>query len=219
MSQILANKAAYAVTVIVALTMLVEYFFNIQGIGISVIGETLRTWAVIISVMALGLGAINLLGNHASTVQKRTEGKWKYSVAMLASFVLVFGAGVIGLSTAGKAESNIAYNWVFTYVYNNLSTTIYAITGFYIISAAYRAFRAKTLDATVLLISGCILMLTNAPIGETIYSGIPVFGQWLLNIGQVPAQRTFLITAGFGLLTYGFRTLTGKASNTGGAST
>ena len=33
MSQILSNKAAYVVTVIVALTMLVEYFFKIPQAG------------------------------------------------------------------------------------------------------------------------------------------------------------------------------------------
>ena len=87
---------------------------------------------------------------------------------------------------------------------------MYATTGFYIFSSAYRAFRARNLDAALLLIAGCLVVLTNAPIGEVVWKGIPVIGTWIMENGQVPAYRIFTMTAGFGLLAYGFRVILGK---------
>jgi hypothetical protein len=196
------------ITAAVAMIMILDFFFDVQAF--SGLSAVLQDYATIIANIALGLGVINLFLINTKQVQRRTEGKWIYSVWLLAFFFICLIAGFAGYITNSDPNSNGLYDWVFNYVYVSLGQTLYAITGFYIFSAAYRAFRVRSLDAAVLLVAGCVVLLTNAPVGEAIWSGFPVIGRWLLDTGQVPAMRTFLIVGALGLLAYGFRALLGK---------
>jgi hypothetical protein len=205
MSQIYRKQLIFVLTAIVAFVMVLSYFFTYEGI--TPITDQIQAWALIIQLIAIGIGAISLIRVHYKTIQKRVPGRWFLSVWLLFFFPLLTLIGLVNLATR---TTNPFYDWVFTNVYVQGGQTMYAITGFYIFSAAYRAFRARTLDAALLLIAGCFVLLTNAPVGEVIWSGFPVIGTWLLNYGQVPAMRTFMITAALGLIAFGFRALLGK---------
>jgi hypothetical protein len=189
------------IPVIVFAFILADYFIAVAAIGS--VASTLRQFAVVISNMALGLGVISLLRIHARHVQRRAEGRWLYSIVALVTFFVVFALGLI--NTNGDQ-----YQWAFNHVYTTLQQTMYASTGFFIVSSAYRAFRARNIDAALLLIAGCFLVLTNAPIGEVIWSGFPLIGRWLKSIGQVPGYRTLLLIAGFGAVAYAYRVVTNQ---------
>jgi cation transport ATPase len=154
------------------------------------------------AAFALGLGVITTFRVHLSHIEKRTKGQWIFSIWTIGLFVLLALTGVIN-------PKIIVYDWTFTYVYTALSTTLYATTGFYIFSAAYRAFRARNLEAAILIISGVLILLRNAPIGEVIWSGFPVLGEWVLMKGQVGGMRTLTFVAAVGLIGFGIRTLLG----------
>jgi hypothetical protein len=205
MSEFYKREIVFVVTALVTIVMILNFFFDIPGL--SQVAAQLQAWALIIQLIAVGLGAANLMQIHSKLVQRRVSGRWQYSAWLIGLFAILTILGLVNLATGTQ---NPFYQWVFDHVYVSLGTTLYAITGFYIFSAAYRAFRARTLDAAILLLAGCFVILTNAPIGEVIWPGIPVIGRWMLDYGQVPAMRTFLITGAFGLLAYGFRTLLGK---------
>ncbi len=198
---LLKSKAFKGIPVIIFTLIFLDYFLDIAGI--SSIAETLRQFAVIISSMALGLGVISLLRIHGSQVQRKKEGTWMYSLVTIITFFVVFILGVI--NTDGDQ-----YQWAFQHVYTTLQQTMYASTGFFIVSSAYRAFRARNIDAALLLLAGCIVVFTNAPIGEVIWSGFPVIGDWLLATGQIPGYRTLLLIAGFGSVAYAYRVVTNK---------
>jgi hypothetical protein len=207
MSQIYKRELVFVVTGIVALIMIAEYFFAIPGVGgKDGIANQIKTWALIIQLMAIGLGAINLIQVHFRNVQRKNE-LMPYSAWFLIFFAIVTGLGIWKLGTGVEP---FAYTWIFANVYTALSSTLYAITGFYIFSAAYRAFRARNLDAAILLIGGIFVLLANAPIGEVLSPWFPTIGNWFNNTGQIPAMRTFIVTGALGLLAYGFRALIGK---------
>jgi len=189
------------IPVIVFAFIVADYFLAVAAIGS--VAATLRQFAVVISNMALGLGVISLLRIHANHVQKRSEGRWIYSIVALVTFFVVFILGI----TSFEGDQ---YQWAFNHVYTTLQQTMYASTGFFIVSSAYRAFRARNLDAALLLIAGCFLVLTNAPIGEVLWSGFPLIGGWLKDIGQIPGYRTLLLIAGFGAVAYAYRVVTNK---------
>ena len=206
MSNVLKKEAVYAVTGLVTVLMLVEYFFFAES---QVWAETIRTWAVIIYNISLGLGAARLLISHTMRVQKQGR-DWQFSGILLAIFVIMALTGFAGYFMAGVQTGNPIYNWLFNYIYTPLGATLYPITGFYIFSAAYRAFRARNLDAALMLIAGCFVMLKNAPVGEAIWIGFATIGNWFQFTGQVPGMRTFAIVGALGLIAYGFRALLGK---------
>lgn len=195
------STAFKIIPAIIFIIIVLDYFLAIAAIG--TMAETLRSFAVVISNMALGLGIISLLRIHGKKIQSKQEGTWMYSLVAVITFFVVFILGVI--STDGSQ-----YQWAFKHVYTTLQQTMYASTGFFIVSSAYRAFRARNLDAALLLLAGCIVVFTNAPIGEVIWSGFPVIGDWLLATGQIPGYRTLLFIAGFGAVAYAYRVVTNK---------
>jgi hypothetical protein len=86
-------------------------------------------------------------------------------------------------------------------VLNPVTATMFALLAFYIASAAYRAFRARTVIATILLISAVVVMLGRVPVGES----LPIVGpkiasltDWLLNVPNMAAKRAIAIGLGLG---------------------
>jgi hypothetical protein len=86
---------------------------------------------------------------------------------------------------------------------------MYSILALFISSAAYRAFRARNVEAFLMLASGIITMMMNAPIGEVIWRGFPIVGDWIMMVPNVAAQRAFLICVVVGTISLGIRTLLG----------
>jgi hypothetical protein len=205
-SNVLKQEAVYAVTGIVTLLMLVEYFFFADT---QIWAETIRTWAVIIFNISLFLGAIRLIMAHSVRIQQKRR-DWQFSGLLLAFFAVMLLTGIAGYIATGVQTSNGIYNWMFNYIYTPLGATLYPITGFYIFSAAYRAFRARNIDAALMLIAGCLVMLKNAPVGEAIWIGFKDMGNWVQFTGQVPGMRTLAIVGALGLIAFGFRALLGK---------
>lgn len=206
MSNIFKQEVVYAVTGIVTVLMLVEYFFFASN---QIWAETIRTWAVIIFNISLFLGAIRLIMSHSARIQDKRR-DWQFSGILMVIFVIMLLTGIAGYISTGVQTSNGIYNWLFNYVYTPLGATLYPITGFYIFSAAYRAFRARNIDATLMLVAGCLVMLKNAPVGEAIWIGFKDLGNWVQFTGQVPGMRTLAIVGALGLIAFGFRALLGK---------
>jgi len=206
MSQMLKREVVYAITGIVTVVMFLEYFFFPES---QAWAEMIRTWSVIIYNISLGLGAVRLIMAHSMNVQRKRE-NWAFSGVLLAGLAVMLLTGLAGYFMTGQQTNNAIYNWMFNWVYTPLGATLYPITGFYIFSAAYRAFRARNIDAALMLIAGCFVILSNAPVGEAIWVGFATVGEWFRFTGQVPGMRTFALVGTLGMIAYGFRALLGK---------
>ena len=128
-----------------------------------------------------------------SSAEKQMEEFLKYSES-----------GVIKQKKWGahlNTDGSLFY-WIFDYIYTPLSATMFALLAFFVASASYRAFRIRNFEATLLLISGIILMLGRVPIGALIPAWmigcIAVFGLGAL-IAPMIKNRQFL----FGIIIFG----------------
>ena len=87
---------------------------------------------------------------------------------------------------------------------------INALSGFWTVTAAYRAFRARTWESALFLIGAILVMLRAAPVGGAIWSGFPIIGKWLLDQPYAALQKALIIGMGVGVISYAARYYLGR---------
>ena len=90
-----------------------------------------------------------------------------------------------------------------------MSATMFSLLAFFIASAAFRAFRVRSIEALLLAIAAFILMLGRVPIGNLIHPALPVVADWLMEVPQNAAKRGILMGAALGVMATGFRIILG----------
>src|SRR5439155_2152544 len=132
----------------------------------------------VILAFTIGLGASNLIYFHSRNI-RRLRRDWIFSVLFFVAFITMTvigfwhdlptfrpGAHVPGWVTTG-------WHWLFDGIYVNLTATMFSLLAFYIVSAAYRAFRIRSGEALLLMIAAVIVMLTPLPLGTQITNWLP----------------------------------------------
>jgi len=158
-------------------------------------------WGMIISGFAMFIGAYSLFHMHWNRIKQKVSG-WGYSIFMF------FGAGIaiiFGLYNGGELfwndkQSGTMFDWIFDYVQVPAGATIFSILAFFMASAAYRTFRARNKEATILLISAIIVMLGRVPIGTMISQYIPIAADWIMTVPNLAAKRAILIGVSIGVI-------------------
>jgi hypothetical protein len=169
---------------------------------------TVNKWLQIIGGFALVLGVTSLFHLHAVKIRRREAG-WGYSFVLYAGML---GTIVIGLWVNGKESANgamTAFGWIYSYTMVPLQGTMFAILAFFIASAAYRSFRARSREAAVLLIAAVIVMMGRVPLGEYL---VPVSGditQWILNVLNASVRRAILIGVSLGAVALSLKIIFG----------
>lgn len=195
-----------ALTVIAGLVMLLSSFFTNEMIdGLS---ADLSTWIIIISALMIGIAAVNLIRIHGNNIARKRPG-WFNSIALLAALFIYGFIGIMSRSFPDNATWNGLYTNIFNNLQSPLGSAMFAIIAFYVASASYRAFRARSLEATVLLIAAVLVMLGKAPIGELLWAKFPAISAWLLRVPNTTGQRAIMIGAAIGAFVTSLRVMLG----------
>jgi hypothetical protein len=105
--------------------------------------------------------------------------------------------------------AHVPITWMFNFILVPMQATMFSLLAFYIASAAYRAFRARTPEATVLLVTAIVMMLGRVPIGEMIWSKFPEFTEWILTTPNMVMMRGIIIGVGLGMIATALRIIFG----------
>jgi cytochrome bd-type quinol oxidase subunit 2 len=149
-------------------------------------------WVRIVSAFALVLGVGSFVMYHTEKLRRRRAG-WLYSIVALVAAAV---STVVGLAW-GVKQTGPLQNYIFTPLLVPLNSSMFAILAFYMASAAYRAFRARTKESALLLIAAFIVMLGMVPIGAAIWGKLPDLAEWILSVPNMAAKRA--ITFGVAL--------------------
>jgi hypothetical protein len=185
---------------LMAVIMLVEYFFKMPWL--QNFAKDLRDWSTIVSAFALAFAAVNLTLLHTRNIAIKRSG-WQYSIVMIAcmfSFV-VFGVFF------GRTSAGFKFLWDAGLV--PLGSAFYAMLVFQIATASYRSFRARNVDAALLLIAGVLVMLGKAPVGAAMWGGFVPITDWIMNVPNLAANRGIMIGAALGTVATGLRIMLG----------
>ncbi len=169
---------------------------------------TATNWLQIIALFALVLGVTSLFHIHAVKI-RRQEAGWGYSLVLYAGVALTTAVGmwVTGKETLDGVMT--AFGWIYTYGMVPLQGSMFALLAFFIASAAYRSFRAKSKEAALLLLAAVIVMMGRVPLGEYL---VPLSGdlsQWIMNVLNASARRAILIGISLGAVALSLKIIFG----------
>ena len=182
---------------LVGMLMLIQYFTPNRWIEARY--NNVLDWKQVVFGVTLILGVLSLLLHHGRIIRRRAAG-WGYSVVTAAGLTVMILAG----AAFGKERG--PYPWIFEYVQSPMQSTLFALLAFYVASASYRAFRARSLNAGLLLAAGVIVMLGRVPLGEMIgfhaggnFYSLATLSDWVLAVPNLAAKRGIMIGVGLGM--------------------
>ena len=99
--------------------------------------------------------------------------------------------------------------WIYDHVFAPCNATMFALLAFFIASAAFRAFRARNVEAALLLGAAILILLGRAPIGRSISQYLPEVADWILDIPNNAGRRAIMMGAALGGIATGLRVILG----------
>jgi hypothetical protein len=101
------------------------------------------------------------------------------------------------------------FMWVFEYVQVPMQSTVFALLAFFVASASFRGFRARSAPAAVLLIAALLTLISRSSLEGIVPVYITEFADWVRSNPSMAARRAILIGIGLGSLTTSLRVLLG----------
>jgi hypothetical protein len=192
-------------------------------------GETAAIWFDILAAIAFILGGGNLMRIHLKKISDRAAG-WGYSAITIVAFAvtLVIGLGKIGIHpnpqyatfafSGDYREIGSPFWWLYEYAFKPLTATMFAMLAFYIASAAFRAFRAKNVEAILLLGTAFIILLGRTFAGVYLTAWLPEslsglkienLTVYIMSVFNTAGNRAIMIGIALGIASTSLKVLLG----------
>ena len=186
-------------------------------------------WFNILAVFAFILGGASLLKSHLSKIVQRRE-DWPYSVVTLVSFLGVLIIGLLKLGGPPGLQGAVTdpgawFMVVFNSLYAPIIATLSSLLAFFVTSAAYRAFRLRSVEAGVLLTAAFVVLMGRTPLGSWLSDLLPpslnflridTLSMWIMCVPNVAGQRAILMGIAVGVAALTLRILAGRRDAEGG---
>ena len=200
------TKLPLVIAFLTGIFMAFSYFVERDNVDwVRIIYEELNQNNIVIGVFVLYLGVATLMIKHAKNIRDKHSDS-SYSWIVIASAFVVAWIG-LAQTEGDSIGTNDNFQWVFNNFQVPLSATMFSLLAFFVASAAYRAFRARNTEATLLLIAAAIVMIGRVPIGAVISDALnltgsfslPAIAEWIMDIPNTAAKRAITIGVGLGL--------------------
>jgi len=206
LSQIVKRYVPHVILVAVAFfmagdTILLEKPYNDLASSGTAVVSIIGSFAVLISVTMLSR-------LHVRRVQRKTRVIESSALLICMWATLIWGFFRFAFQGVSPTRE-FAVQSIFNAIVSPGDSTIYSILAFFIAAAAYRAFRARSVEATLLLLAGSIVMLGYAPIGEMISGHIPSLTKWIMDVPNTAGNRVIILSGIIGIVALYVRIILG----------
>ena len=200
---------------LIGLLVVVGFFFRGDSLP-GLLRSEIMQWSTVIGGFTLALGVASIVRVNWSNIARRRK-DWPYKLLTL---IAVFAMGIPAVLPSswsplfGTGSGTSTYNWMFENMQKPMMATMFSILAFYVASAAYRAFRARSAEATILLLTAILIMLWRVPMGEAFLrllpGNIPEFlNTYIMNGANMAVQRGIIIGACLGAAAMSLRIILG----------
>ena len=205
-------KREFPLLVTAVIGIFIVLSFYVPHHIVSVPADYLQQCAVIVVAFGYVLGGANALTVNLSAIARR-QPDWQYKIVLVA--MLVFTVA-IGLKEGRHWQDDKTISmFLYNEIYSSMQSTMFALLAFFIASAAFRAFRVRTVEAGLLAAAALIVMLGRVPVGDQITGWLPgplrlgAVQDWIMNVPQNAAKRAVLMGAALGVMATGLRVILG----------
>jgi hypothetical protein len=167
------------------------------------LSQDLLTFVTIVGGFTLLLGIVSIMQANLRGVSKK-EKEWGFKLILMLTLVIMSISGIVW----GTQEGTV-YHWMFQNMQAPMMSTMFSLLAFFIASAAYRAFRARTKEATILLVTSVVVMLGRIPLGQFIWHKLPDYTDWIMAYPNLSVQRGIIIGAALGAAAMSLRIILG----------
>ena len=164
--------------------------------------ERVSDWLQIVYAFSIVLGVASVLHRHGGRI-KTLHKDWIYSAATIAAMILMMVAGFIG----GANRGEMLFQDLFNAILLPVQATMFSLLAFYLASASFRAFRTRSLDATILLFAAVIVMIGRLDEGASL--ALPDIQRWILDGPNLVSKRAILIGVGLGMASTALKVVLG----------
>jgi hypothetical protein len=198
-----SREVQLTVLVLSFLAVFVPYFLNIpSNHPLNVFSTKLILIASITNAFTLVLAVYSQFMRGYHFVRRRARG-YIFKIYMMTAIILMLIFWTFG-------ETSGPYHWVMYAIITPLSSVNYSILAFYMASTCARAFRARNLRALMLLATGFMVLLYQAPLTGAVFPGLDPIALYLGGTFAMAAGRMFLISVTVGAMVFAVRVLLGK---------
>jgi len=210
------------IPVLVASTIGILLVLSLFIVPMQAVNTEISDYFNIIAATAFILGAGNLLHIHLNKISRKSKG-WPYSFVTLGGFLFTLIAGLFKINNPDgwqgpvDAEGSL-FNFAYDGIFTPLMATMFSILAFFVASASYRAFRARNVEATLLLGAALIILLGRTFVGVIMTSWlppqlefltIPWLSSWIMSTVNLAGQRAILIGIGLGVISTSLKIILG----------
>jgi hypothetical protein len=194
----------------------VTYYVRVsEPVDLQAVGDQLFAYLTAMLTAAFAIGLINLTRVHVNNIRRKRP-IWRYSVVLVVSMYVMTVVSLISspfaldptgavISPTLMAAVNPIWEFLYYKILVSINASIFSLLAFFIASAAYRAFKAKSVESTLFLLAGLLVVIGQAPASDLIWPGFGAIRDWILAFPTTAGERGILIGVALGVIAFSVR--------------
>ena len=210
------KRLFHIILTVIALStgIIVLLSFVVNSANLRSFRSVLVEWTVIVVAFAMLIGVLNVLNVHARRVLKGQS--VIYSLILVGAFSVVFVSGILPPKWLPSdfpqftGPDGLVMDFVFRYIQRPVQATLFSLMAFFVVTAAWRAFRIHSAASLVMFISAILVLLGSIYLNVgNAWQTIVDIKDWVLRVPAMAGARGILLGIVLGTVVTGMRFLLG----------